>query len=57
MCIGQLQRGITLDRVAQFNPADLFRYAGPLQWGLSLVVVSGVLLIVWLLRRRSLRRH
>jgi 5'-nucleotidase len=44
-------------RAASLHPAELFRYAGPLQWGLSLVVLSGVLLIVWLLRRRSLRRH
>jgi len=44
-------------RAASLHPADLFRYAGPLQWGLSMVLLSGLLLIVWLLRRRSLRRH
>lgn len=43
-------------REASLHPAELYRYAGPLQWGVSLVVLAGVLLIVWLLRRRHLRR-
>lgn len=34
------------------QPAELYRYAGPLQWGVSLVLLAGVLLILWLLRRR-----
>jgi len=43
-------------REASLRPAELYRYAGPLQWGVSLVLLAGVLLIVWLLRRRHLRR-
>lgn len=43
-------------REASLHPAELYRYAGPLQWGVSLVLLAGVLLIVWLLRRRHLRR-
>lgn len=43
-------------REASLHPSELYRYAGPLQWGVSLVLLAGVLLIVWLLRRRHLRR-
>jgi 5'-nucleotidase len=43
-------------RESSLHPAELYRYAGPLQWGVSLVLLAGVLLIVWLLRRRHLRR-
>ena len=44
-------------RAASLHPADLFRYAGPLQWGLSVVLLSGVLLILGLLLRRRLSRR
>ncbi len=44
-------------REASLHPAELYRYAGPLQWGVSLVLLAGVLLIVWLLRRRHVRRR
>lgn len=44
-------------RAASLHPADLFRYAGPLQWALSVVLLSGVLLILWLLLRRYLSRR
>ena len=39
-------------RVPSLKPVELYRYAGPLQWGVSLVLLAGVLLILWLLRRR-----
>jgi len=38
-------------REPSLSPAELYRYAGPLQWGVSLVLVAGLLLIAWLLRR------
>jgi len=44
-------------RAASLHPVDLFRYAGPLQWGLSVVLLSGVLLILGLLLRRRLSRR
>lgn len=44
-------------RAASLHPADLFRYAGPLQWGLSVVLLSGALLILGLLLRRRLSRR
>jgi len=39
-------------RAPSLQPAELYRYAGPLQWGVSLVLLAGLLLIIWLLRRR-----
>ena len=39
-------------RAPSLHPADLYRYAGALQWGVSVVLLAGLLLIVWLLRRR-----
>lgn len=38
-------------REPSLSPAELYRYAGPLQWGVSLVLIAGLLLIAWLLRR------
>ncbi|MGB4075253.1 bifunctional metallophosphatase/5'-nucleotidase [Pseudomonas sp.] len=39
-------------REPSLHPRALYRYAGPLQWGVSLVLLAGVLLMLWLLRRR-----
>ncbi|MFT0625140.1 bifunctional metallophosphatase/5'-nucleotidase [Ectopseudomonas guguanensis] len=44
-------------RAPSLHPAELFRLAGPLQWGVSLVILGGVLLILWLLSRPLLRRR
>ncbi|SDO78290.1 bifunctional metallophosphatase/5'-nucleotidase [Ectopseudomonas guguanensis] len=43
-------------RAPSLHPAELFRLAGPLQWGVSLVILAGVLLILWLLSRPLRRR-
>jgi 5'-nucleotidase len=43
-------------RAPSFAPAELFRYAGTLQWGVSVAIVLGLLLIVWLLRQALRRR-
>lgn len=40
-------------REPSLHPGDLYRYAGPLQWGVSLVLLAGLLLIAWLLRRAA----
>jgi 5'-nucleotidase len=42
-------------RAPSLHPADMFRLAGPMQWGASAVILAGVLLILWLLSR-PLRR-
>ncbi len=39
-------------REPSLHPAALYRYAGPLQWGVSAVLFAGLLLIFGLLRRR-----
>ncbi|USR40847.1 bifunctional metallophosphatase/5'-nucleotidase [Ectopseudomonas hydrolytica] len=44
-------------RAPSLHPAELFRLAGPLQWGVSLVILAGALLILWLLSRPLRRRH
>ena len=43
-------------RAPSFAPAAMFRYAGTLQWSVSVVVVLGTLLILWLLRQAFRRR-
>ncbi|WP_137888853.1 bifunctional UDP-sugar hydrolase/5'-nucleotidase [Pseudomonas sp. 2FE] len=43
-------------RAPSLRPGDLYRNAGALQWGVSAVLVLGVLLILWLLSR-PLRRQ
>ena len=43
-------------RVPSLHPAELFRLAGPMQWGASAVILAGVLLILWLLSRPLRRR-
>lgn len=40
-------------REPSLHSGDLYRYAGPLQWGVSLVLLAGLLLIAWLLRRAA----
>lgn len=42
-------------RAPSLHPAEMFRLAGPLQWGVSAVILACVLLILWLLTR-PLRR-
>lgn len=44
-------------RAPSLHPAELFRLAGPLQWGVSLVILAGALLILWLLSRPLRRRR
>lgn len=44
-------------RAPSLHPAELFRLAGPLQWGVSSVILAGALLILWLLSRPLRRRH
>ncbi|TWC30191.1 5'-nucleotidase [Pseudomonas sp. SJZ079] len=48
-------------REPSLHPVELYRYAGPLQWGVSLLVVLGLVLIVWWLggvwRRRRARSN
>jgi 5'-nucleotidase/UDP-sugar diphosphatase len=44
-------------RAPSLHPAELFRLAGPLQWGVSGVIFACVLLILWLLSRRLRRRR
>ncbi|MBA4242973.1 MAG: bifunctional metallophosphatase/5'-nucleotidase [Pseudomonas sp.] len=44
-------------RAPSLHPAELFRLAGPLQWGASSVILAGALLILWLLSRPLRRRH
>lgn len=44
-------------RVPSLQPAELFRLAGPLQWGVSVVVLIGLLLMLGLLGRALLRRR
>lgn len=48
---------VRMQRLPSLHPAELFRLAGPLQWGASLVVALGALLILWLLARLLLRRR
>lgn len=43
-------------REPSLHPTALYRYAGPLQWGVSLVLLAGVLLMFWLVRRRVPRK-
>ena len=43
-------------RAPSLHPAEMFRLAGPLQWGVSLVILACVLLIFWLLSRPLRRR-
>lgn len=43
-------------RAPSLHPAELFRLAGPLQWGVSSVILAGALLILWLLSRPLRRR-
>ncbi|WP_417705866.1 bifunctional metallophosphatase/5'-nucleotidase [Pseudomonas sp.] len=43
-------------RAPSLHPAELFRLAGPMQWGASAVILAGVLLILWLLSRPLRRR-
>lgn len=47
---------VRIQRQPSLHPAELLRLAGPLQWGASVVILSGVGLILWLLGR-SLRRR
>lgn len=42
-------------RAPSLHPAEMFRLAGPLQWGVITVILACVLLILWLLTR-PLRR-
>ncbi|MGE8500553.1 MAG: bifunctional metallophosphatase/5'-nucleotidase [Pseudomonas sp.] len=44
-------------REPSLHPAELYRYAGTLQWGVSLVLAAGLLLIAWLLRRLVRQRR
>lgn len=44
-------------RVPSLQPAELLRLAGPLQWGVSVVVLIGLLLVLGLLGRYLLRRR
>jgi 5'-nucleotidase len=44
-------------RVPSLQPAELLRLAGPLQWGVSAVVLVGLLLVLGLLGRSLLRRR
>ncbi|MBF8163877.1 bifunctional metallophosphatase/5'-nucleotidase [Ectopseudomonas hydrolytica] len=44
-------------RAPSLHPAELFRLTGPLQWGVSLVILAGALLILWLLSRPLRRRR
>ena len=44
-------------RAPSLHPAELFRLAGPMQWGASVVILAGVLLILWLLSRPLRRRR
>jgi 5'-nucleotidase len=44
-------------RVPSLQPAELLRLAGPLQWGVSAVVLVGLLLVLGLLGRYLLRRR
>lgn len=44
-------------RAPSLHPAELFRLAGPLQWGVSSVILAGALLILWLLSRPLRRRR
>lgn len=43
-------------RVPSLQPVELLRLAGPLQWGVSAVVLVGLLLVLGLLGRSLLRR-
>ena len=43
-------------REPSLQPTALYRYAGPLQWGVSLVLLAGVVLMFWLVRRRVPRK-
>ena len=45
-----------MQRVASLSPLELYRNAGRLQWGATLVIGVGLLLIGWLLRRGRRRR-
>lgn len=47
---------VRMQCLPSLHPAELFRLAGPLQWGVSAVVLLGLLLILWLLSRPLLRR-
>ncbi|MGE8362346.1 bifunctional metallophosphatase/5'-nucleotidase [Pseudomonas sp.] len=44
-------------REPSLHPAELYRYAGTLQWGVSVVLLAGLLLIAWLLRRLVRQRR
>jgi 5'-nucleotidase len=44
-------------RVPSLQPVELLRLAGPLQWGVSAVVLVGLLLVLGLLGRSLLRRR
>lgn len=48
---------VRMIRAPSLHPADMFRLAGPLQWGTSAVVLACVLMIVWLLSRPLRRRR
>ena len=48
---------VRMIRAPSLHPADMFRLAGPLQWGTSAVVLACVLLILWLLSRPLRRRR
>ncbi|HEX5843071.1 MAG TPA: bifunctional UDP-sugar hydrolase/5'-nucleotidase [Pseudomonas sp.] len=42
-------------REPSLHPANLYRHAGPLQWGASALLLSTLWLVAWLLRRRMRR--
>lgn len=44
-------------RAPSLHPVEMFRLAGPMQWGASAVILAGVLLILWLLSRPLRRRR
>lgn len=44
-------------RAPSLHPGELFRLAGPLQWGASVLLLSGALLLLWLLTRLLRRRR
>jgi 5'-nucleotidase/UDP-sugar diphosphatase len=48
---------VRMIRAPSLHPADMFRLAGPLQWGTSAIVLACVLLILWLLSRPLRRRR
>ncbi|HEX5841745.1 MAG TPA: hypothetical protein VFY62_04625, partial [Pseudomonas sp.] len=42
-------------REPSLHPTNLYRHAGPLQWGVSALLLSALWLVAWLLRRRIRR--